>query len=203
MEQSAVIFGEMPKHRAEQLFNLAPDAFFSDPRCPPDLRHLMIQLLEQPYLRYMLSTRYAIPDSAYHFSWVGHELNDPTLRLQVLHGFNFAWHLMGPAWVMGFVRHMGLLFAGFFLAEAYDQFRITMYLQHIRPETNPLRMFSVIDDYLVTLFANMEGCFREEVSVDMIGRVLHFMNASVAQTKVICERTKQVSKHINHDYTVH
>ncbi|MNR02130.1 hypothetical protein D3C85_1179710 [compost metagenome] len=202
MEHPA-IFGEMTKHRAEYLFKLPPDAIFKDPRLPGDFRQLMIDLLDQPYLRYMMSDRHGIPGTPYHWLTSGKEISDNKLRHEVLTGFNFAWHLMGGAWVVQVVRNLGALFAGFFLAETYQQYYHTMYQRFIVKEPNPVRMFSVIDDYLVALFANMQACFRKDVSVDMIGRILHFMAANADQTQAFCGRVNVVTQHINYNHTLH
>jgi hypothetical protein len=202
MEQVAM-FGEMTKDRAEYLFKLPPDALFRDPRMPAHLRQLMIDVLDQPYVPFMLSERRAIHGTPYSFIIRGEEIADHNLRHTVLKGFNFAWHLMGGAWVMEMVKNLGMIFATYFIAEAYEQFYITFYQRYVMKEVNPTKMYAVVDDYLVVILANMQANFRKEVAIHMIGRVLQFMAATVDQTQAFCQRVNVVTQHINYNHTLH
>lgn len=202
MEQVAM-FGELTKQRAEYLFKLPPDALFRDPRMPAQLRQLMIDVLDQPYVPFMLSLRRSYYGTAYGFIIRGEEIPDHDLRHTVLKGFNFAWHLMGGAWVMEMVKNFGMIFATFFIAEAYEQFYITFYQRYVVKEVNPTKAYAMVDDYLVVIMANMQVNFRKAVAVDMIGRLLQFMGASVDQTQVFCQRVNVVTQHLNYNHTLH
>lgn len=199
-----VLFGTLPQHEIAGMFQISSDVLQIPRPYSFHMHQALDVLMKEPWGRYMLSNRRILSNTNYEFLLRGEMINDTQLRRKYIAGINFAWSLMGGAWVNLFFKNMGSVFASYFLAETYEQFYTTYYKMYVLPEKDKRKELPVVDSYIVTLLANIEMSLPEEAVVLMGSAIVYFMKVPVADIQILRQRADEiVSKVKRGEFTLH
>jgi hypothetical protein len=185
-------------------FNLELDYAFKRQFLMFDLRRAIMDVANEPYTRVMLSPRQPLFEKFGTYITTNDLISDEKVRSELMAGVGFAMNLMGPTWVGNTVHNLGLVLGFFFMAEVYQQLRVTLWERSAKyaPKDTD-QQYDLQETYLASLAANIELCFPEEVSMEMIGRIFWSMKFKAEQVRLLRERVNTITGRVNINYTIH
>ncbi|MND14840.1 hypothetical protein D3C81_193410 [compost metagenome] len=191
-------------HEVVSAFNVELDYALKTRFNAFDIRGAMMAVANEPYTRVMLSPRLPLFERYGTYTTTDALISDQKVREDLMLGVGFAVKTMGPLWVSNTVQCLGLVFSFFFMAEVYQQLKVTLYERSVKaaPKTT-VQTYDLQETYLAALAANIELCFPEEVSLDMIGRIFWAMRLKTEQVRAIRERVNLITGHLSINYSVH
>lgn len=197
----------LPTHTHQQVinaFNLQPDYVFRVPFRMFDLRGAIMEVVEQPYVRTMLSPRQKLPGQFGTYITTNDLVSLDQVRKELMEGVSFALYVMGEGWLAKTVQAHGLALSFFFMAEAYQQLKATLWERSAKQAPKETEYeYDLQLAYIATYTGNIELCFPEVPSMEMMGRLFWLTGLSVEQIKAIRQRSSLITSHFVVNYTIH